>query len=352
MKIAIIGAGQIGLAFSKLMSIIFSSYPVEVWDKNFAWLPRDQQSMTFDADAETNESLAKRFHDGKVTHVINAMPFNYNEKVASAAFMARCHYIDFTEDDMSSDFVQEMFKGSGLNSATKCGVAPGFVNYIGHQLVAEVEFPESLLIGVGALPRNVNFSTPASSYNLTWSVDGLVNEYLRPCRVKLHGHETRVPALTGIETVIADGVIYEAAFTSGGVGSLVKELPRVSNVAYKTLRYPGHYAYVKDCVARNHGDFDRIKAEFLHVFPTTKNDVVIVYAEVTGKHHGRKVRETFSKRFAGVYGLSAIQTTTAGAGLAILELMINGTISGNITHSNMTLDTFYKTGVSGHCFKN
>jgi saccharopine dehydrogenase-like NADP-dependent oxidoreductase len=289
--------------------------------------------------------------DKKATHVMVAMPFMYNDKIALAAAKARCHYIDFTEDDLMADKVQAIYQvfnanGANLTCAVKCGLAPGFINYLGHSLVKDITGENyggggkctDLMISVGALPRNVNGRGP-DLYNLSWSVDGLVNEYIRPCRVRMMGEEKEIEPLLGLEPVIADGVEYEAAFTSGGIGSLVKELKKVQNVAYKTLRYPTHYDYVREAVARNHKDFDKIKAEFLKVFPFNTDDVIVVYAEAKGVNANNTYsRRSYSAHFVGVDGLSAIQSTTAGGGVAVLELMLKGQISGIVNHADITLD--------------
>jgi saccharopine dehydrogenase-like NADP-dependent oxidoreductase len=152
-------------------------------------------------------------------------------------------------------------------------------------------------------------------------------------------------ALTQQELVIADGIQYEAALTSGGVGSLLTDLPHVPNIAYKTLRYPGHYSYAQDIVAKHNGDFESIKAEFLSTFPYNDDDVIVVYAEAKGRNEqGNRVRKTFSRRYVGHGGLSGIQCTTAGAGVAMLEMMLIGTVkSGIIKHKDVSLEQFCQT---------
>jgi saccharopine dehydrogenase-like NADP-dependent oxidoreductase len=357
MKVIIFGGGQIGTAVEGFCYNLF--YPVmpgekcEVWDK----LSKDP----VDVDAYSGEELTQRLRDASATHVIVAMPFTYNEKIANAAFNANCHYIDFTEDDVMADKVQAIYRQNpSLTCAVKCGLAPGFINYLGHSLVKDITGEDygfdgkctELMISVGALPRNVNGRKPEDLYNLSWSVDGLVNEYIRPCRVRWNGSEIEVDPLTGIETVIADGVQYEAACTSGGIGSLVKELKNVPRVVYKTLRYPGHYEYVRDAVSRNNKDFDKIKAEFLKIFPFNTDDVIAVYAEAKGVNaNNTYVRRSYSAHFVGVEGLSAIQSTTAGGGVAVLELMLAGKISGIVNHADISLEMLSKTNTFQAAYK-
>jgi saccharopine dehydrogenase-like NADP-dependent oxidoreductase len=202
------------------------------------------------------------------------------------------------------------------------------------------------MISVGALPDSVSYdeSTPWDSYNLTWSIDGLVNEYLRPCQVKIDGHGREVEALTGIVNVVLDGEHYEAAYTSGGVGSLVNELSHVPNICYKTLRYPGHFKYARTVIGKHSGNFPLVKKEFLEKFATTTSDVIVAYAKAAGKSKaGKPVTSARWDKFYGVDGLTAIQSTTAGSGMAVLELMLKGRVQGIVNHSTIKLDDFVST---------
>lgn len=307
-----------------------------------------------DLGSASVEDLAKILRDQKATHVINALPFSLNEKAASAAVAANCSYIDFTEDDVMADKVQKLFNGKELNCAVKCGLAPGFINYIGYKLVDEIDTPDTLMISVGALPRNVSYDInhPEHSYNLSWSVDGLVNEYIRPCRIRRGGELMEVPALGNLTKVVLDGIEYEAAYTSGGVGNLARDLSHVPNVAYMTLRYPGHYRYVRSVVQDAFGKFDKIKKVFENTFPFNDDDVIVVYANASGKDaNGKTVRKSYSNRFYGVNGLSGIQSTTASSGVAMLELMLGGKVKGTINQTDVPLDDFMATTAFSNYYK-
>jgi saccharopine dehydrogenase-like NADP-dependent oxidoreductase len=367
-NILITGAGQIGQAahillrsrtaqkqksLPRTLAETFSTYQEEnvfvglglqLWDKYAG----ESVDKTVDFETASVDEIASLLKSSDISYVINALPFFLNEKIATAAAQAGCHYIDFTEDDVMAEKVQRIYANSSLTCAVKCGLAPGFINYVGHDLAKRIHSPQKLMISVGALPRSVGFvkGDPGSNYNLSWSVDGLVNEYIRPCSVRMNGKEASIPPLTGLETIIIDGREYEAAFTSGGIGSLVKELSHIPNVYYKTLRYPGHYSYVSEVVDRHHGNFDAIKKDFLKKFPYNRHDTIVVYAECVGKtNDSRLVREVFSASFYGVKQLSAIQSTTAGGALSVLELILKGQLKGIINHADVPLASFLNTEI-------
>ena len=96
---------------------------------------------------------------------------------------------------------------------------------------------------VGALPQ---YPSNALNYNLTWSTDGVINEYFEPCEAIVDGELVEVPALEEREEFSLDGVTYEAFNTSGGLGTLCETLKgKVRTLNYRTIRYPGHAAIMK-----------------------------------------------------------------------------------------------------------
>lgn len=354
-KVAILGAGQIGQAVFQIIknlnySLSYHANQIDViiFDSNKSNLLFANNNSFHENNFEIMDVdiIAEEFREEGVTHIINALPFYMNEKVATAAVKAGCSYIDFTEDDIMADKVQEIFRDSGLTCVVKCGLAPGFINYLGNSLTNKIDLPDILEVAVGALPRSISYDSnhPENAYNLTWSVDGLVNEYIKPCRIRENGQICNVPPLSNLTKVIIDGTEYEAALTSGGIGSLVQDLTNVSNVSYKTLRYPGHYKYISELVKETNADFGKLRSIFLEKFSFTDDDVIIVYGKALGKDkNGRNICRSYANKFYGVDGLTAIQSTTASSGVAILELILNNVISGIVNHTEIPFESFTNT---------
>ena len=359
-KIAIFGAGKIGTAVYKMV-LEFNKYHIYhsnsmrkpiaepmVFDKS---LPPNNinhlQHFTFlDVEDSSPQSIAYRLKDLDLQVVINCLPFFLNEKLAQASILANCHYIDFTEDDAMSEKVRNLYKMTNLKCITKCGLAPGFINYVGADLVQGLE-KSGLYIYVGALPRVIsNYSEDKPNYDLSWSVDGLVNEYIQPAKVKDWNKIQYVKPLQCIETVLIDGVKYESAITSGGVGTLPEDLENVEDVYYQTLRYPGHYDWVKREIYNTDGDFDKLKESFLQHFTYNDDIVIVTLAEACGFVGAQATKRTWSSKYYGKNGLSAIQATTAAGGVAILEMLIKGKWALRnepINHKDISLEDFKKT---------
>jgi hypothetical protein len=90
---------------------------------------------------------------------------------------------------------------------------------------------DTVKLRVGALPQ---YPSNALNYNLTWSTDGVINEYCEPCEAIVNGLRREVPALAELEEFSLDGVTYEAFNTSGGLGTLCETLEgKVRNLNYR-----------------------------------------------------------------------------------------------------------------------
>src|SRR5690606_18947596 len=88
----------------------------------------------------------------------------------------------------------------------QCGLAPGFVSVVAQAMTRDFDELDSVHMRVGALPQ---FPTSALKYNLTWSTDGLINEYCNPCEVIHQGQRRDVLPLEGVEQFSLDGIRYE-----------------------------------------------------------------------------------------------------------------------------------------------
>jgi saccharopine dehydrogenase-like NADP-dependent oxidoreductase len=188
-------------------------------------------------------------------------------------------------------------------------------------------------------------------YNLTWSTDGLINEYCNPCEAIVDGQLRETSALEEIEHFSLDGIDYEAFNTSGGLGTLCESLAgKVQNLNYKTVRYPGHRDIVKMLIRDLElGKLERrpiLKDVLETSIPMTKQDVVLVFVSVIGMRDGRLEQESYAKKIYSqvVNGqlLSAIQLTTASGICAMVDMVVTGKLPqhGMVRQEQATLSDF------------
>jgi saccharopine dehydrogenase-like NADP-dependent oxidoreductase len=199
---------------------------------------------------------------------------------------------------------------------------------------------------VGALPR---YPLNRLKYNLTWSTDGLINEYCNPCEAIVDGRLREVPALEEMEHFSLDGIDYEAFNTSGGLGTLAETLEgRIENLNYKTVRYPGHRDIIKTLVRdlRLGQRRDIMKDVLEAAIPITYQDVVLVFVTVSGQQKGQLTQESYAKKVYAhdVEGqlMSAIQITTAAGLCAMVDLLVDGHLPkrGFVRQEQADLKTF------------
>ena len=245
---------------------------------------------------------------------------------------------------------------AGARSAfmPQCGLAPGFISIVANDLAQHFERLDSVRMRVGALPQ---FPTNALNYNLTWSTDGLINEYCNPCEAIHGGNRIEVLALQGIEQFSLDGITYEAFNTSGGLGTLCETLDgTVRELNYKTVRYPGHCERMRMLVddLRLGERRELFKDVLESAIPMTLQDVVLIFATVTGMRDGRLTQESYankvySREIAGTRW-SAIQITTAAGICAMVDLMREGALpkTGFLRQEDVALQSFLANRFGGY----
>jgi saccharopine dehydrogenase-like NADP-dependent oxidoreductase len=280
--------------------------------------------------------------------VISALSYRFNPQVAEAAQMAGIHYFDLTEDVETTRQVREVAERarSGQVFVPQCGLAPGFVSIAAHELTQSFEKLDTVRMRVGALPQ---FPSNALKYNLTWSTDGLINEYCNPCEAIHEGQRQVVLPLEGLEHFSLDGVRYEAFNTSGGLGSLCDTLEgRVRELNYKTIRYQGHRELASFLVheLRMSQHREQLKEILERAVPVTFQDVVVVFCTVSGWRNGQHVQLTDARKIyhQSVHGehWSAIQITTAAGVCAMVDLAFEGKLEGTgfIRQESVSLPRF------------
>jgi len=207
---------------------------------------------------------------------------------------------------------------------------------------------------VGALPV---YPTNALKYNLTWSTDGLINEYCNPCESIIDRVRRETLALEEMEAFSLDGIAYEAFNTSGGLGTLCETLSgRVENLNYKTVRYPGHRDLVKMLIRDLRlGQRRELLKDVLEAsVPMTHQDVVLVFVTVSGMQDIRLTQESFAKKIysktLGTRLYSAIQITTAAGVCAMVDLVREGALPqrGFVRQEDADLERFLANRFGRH----
>jgi len=344
--ITLIGAGRVGQLVAEHL-VHAGDYRLTVLDRSaqaLAQLPAHPRLRTQTVDLADGALLAERLRHQFA--VLNAAPFALAGTVAGAARVAGVHYLDLTEDVAATRQARALAEGAPRAVLPQCGLAPGFIAILGHDLAGRFERLHTLQLRVGALPE---YPANALGYNLTWSPEGLINEYCEPCEAIVDGRRALVPALGDVESLTIDGEAFEAFNTSGGLGTLCETLAgRVQRLDYRSIRYPGHAAQMRLLLdglrLRERREWLRELLEF--ALPATLQDRVLVFATATGWREGRFEQQSRAVhvRHAEVYGRprSAIQIATAAGLCAALDLLAQGRLpqQGFVRQEDIALADF------------
>jgi saccharopine dehydrogenase-like NADP-dependent oxidoreductase len=344
--IVIIGAGKIGSMIAEMLTGC-GDYAVTIVDRSQAQLdrldtklPAKRIAIDITDGARLLDVLTGQYA------VLSAAPYHATRRIAEAAKAANVHYLDLTEDVASTRTVKQLSLGAKIAFIPQCGLAPGFITIVASDLISRFDSLQDVRMRVGALPK---FPSNALNYNLTWSTDGVINEYCEPCEAIVNGQLRDTQPLEECEEFSLDGVLYEAFNTSGGLGTLCETLAgRVRNLNYRTIRYPGHAAIMKALLndLRLRDRRDMLKDILENAVPITLQDVVIIFVTVSGMRGGQLVQETYANKiYAAPIGgrvHSAIQITTASGICTVLDMLKSGDLPqcGLIKHEEIALKGF------------
>jgi lysine 6-dehydrogenase len=279
-----------------------------------------------------------RGHDA----VISCVTYFHNLQLARAAIEARAHFCDLGGNNsvVASELALDAeARAAGVNLIPDCGLAPGMVSVLAMHGAARFDELEAIHIRVGGLPQGPR---PPLNYQIVFSVEGLLNEYVERARVIRGGQIVEVESLTEVESLSFPAPFdrMEAFQTSGGTSTLPDTFHgRLRELDYKTIRYPGHCEQFKLLVelglaASEEIDLDgtrvrprRLLGEMLaRRLPADEPDVVLVRLSFQGRAGGKDTRLRYDiiDRFDECTGLSAMMRTTAFPASIIAQMMARG----------------------------
>ncbi|MDT7543252.1 MAG: hypothetical protein QOE33_3156 [Acidobacteriota bacterium] len=347
MKILVLGAGRMGLG---------AAY-------DLAHNSPDVLSVTVaDIDSERARAVCETVGSAKLTpaqidvedsdHVvalmrghdaaISCITYLHNLRLARAAINARTNFCDLGGNNsvVASELaLDEEARAARINIVPDCGLAPGMVVVLAAHGAERFDEIEAIHIRVGGLPLQPK---PPLNYQIVFSVEGLINEYVERARVVRGGRIIDVESMTEIEELEFPAPFgkLEAFQTSGGASTLPDTfLGRIKELDYKTIRYPGHCALVKlliDLGLASSDEVDlgsarisprRLLGELLmRHLPADEPDAVLVRLEFRGRTNNetRRLRYDIIDRFDERTRLSAMMRTTAFPASIVAQTMARG----------------------------
>jgi saccharopine dehydrogenase-like NADP-dependent oxidoreductase len=330
-KVMVVGAGKIGSLIACLFNQA-SDYQVYLVDQQFTGAKIErllQEQTTIEAlplDVRQQKAVIEIIEQRQIQAIVSCLPYYVNVEMARIAKACGIAYFDLTEDIEVTQTIRQLADGATQAFVPQCGLAPGFVSVVAHELIQHFDTVDTVKLRVGALPQ---YTHNTLHYALTWSTAGLINQYGNPGQAIVDGCLTQVRPLESLEAVKLDGQTYEAFNTSGGLGSLAESyVGKVNHLNYKTLRYPGHCEKMRVLMndLKLNEDRDNLQKILENAVPKTDQDVVIIYVSVNGKKAGTfvekgYVKKIYPQRIADM-NWSAIQVATASGACGIVDIVL------------------------------
>ncbi|MDL5514654.1 saccharopine dehydrogenase C-terminal domain-containing protein [Arenibacter sp. M-2] len=357
-NMVIAGAGGIAQAVGLLLSE-WSNVPIRIFIGNrrlekaemvAKWIgegttdPLVAQAFCL-SDRGLTKEMEEIFAEGDV--LLDCLPGSLAPKMAGYAKKYGLHYVNLTEYVAETNEIMALAKNAETGFVLQSGLAPGYIDILAHYLYQEfcrkyrVDKGDKLQFKVGAL---TDHAVAPHYYGFTWSPVGVATEYMKDAEAVRDFKKVPLKSLSERARIIIDGRTYEEDLTSGGAADLPDALAgKVRHLDYKTLRYPGHYAWVQQQIeglANGDTAIGTLQEKMETEIPHMEQDQIVLYAAVEGKDsHGVLRRSEVSKLIrpqkVGKHRLRAIQATTAAPMVQAAFMLLESDRKGVVLQSQI-----------------
>ncbi|NOY22856.1 MAG: hypothetical protein GXO70_05025 [Acidobacteria bacterium] len=172
--------------------------------------------------------------------LIDALPSVWSYPLLQAAAKAgiRAVSVSFLEEDFMA--LDNEAKAVGALIVPDCGAAPGFSHLMAGYSVRQLGGASRVVMKLGAIPKS---PMPPFFHSLTWSVEDLMEEYVRPAKVRKNAHVTTEDPFESVQEEEINGLKLQS-FVSDGARSFLTSYPDVPEMEERTLRWHGHLEFM------------------------------------------------------------------------------------------------------------
>jgi saccharopine dehydrogenase-like NADP-dependent oxidoreductase len=311
MRILVLGGGQQGRVIAADLARALPRSRVTVADVRRPALPPLGNLDWSELDAADLAALTRLMADHD--RVVGALPSRFGFDAMRAAIETRRPMVDVSFSAENPLDLDADARRAGIAIVPDCGLAPGLSHLlVGH--AAARAMPDEAIIYVGGVARD---PTRPYGYTVTWSLDDLLEEYVRPARLVRDGAPVTLPVFSELERIAVEGVGEMEAFLSDGLRTLMWTLP-IRDMSERTLRWPGHVASIQPLLATG-----RFLDEFRNrCVSDPPDDLVVLLVRV--RHGDRWQRAGLVDRYDPESRLTAMARTTALTTAAMARLVAQG----------------------------
>lgn len=243
-KIVVLGAGRVGKVIAGDLSRDFDVTSADVSAAALEKLAARFPVKTRVTDLGDAKAVGAAIADAEL--VVCAVPGFMGFQTLKTILENGKNVVDisfFAEDALELD---ALAKEKGVIATVDCGLAPGNSDFIAGYYADKMQIDDfEFLVGGLHFGR-----TGPNGYLPTFSPVDVWEEYIRPARYVRDNKVITMPALSEPEIVeynVGGHHLVLEAFNTDGLRSLITTMKgRIPNMKEKTLRYPGHIAYIEE----------------------------------------------------------------------------------------------------------
>lgn len=293
------------------------------------------EAMVLDARDEAAVRRALKGYDV----ALSAVPYFFNLALTRAAIASGVSFCDLGGN---TDIVRQQHaldgkaRRAGVRVIPDCGMGPGMGNTLAVYAMGLLDTAAHVYLYDGGLPQH---PAPPWNYQLTFSIEGLTNEYFGGMTVLRGGRLTHIPCFTEFEKVEVPPLgELECFFIAGGASTAPWTFAgKLQTYELKVLRYPGNFAQLKAFSDLGLFDTKPVKVDGREVVPRhvfhalfepqvrteVIKDVCIVRVRAVGTKDGAPAEAMVEviDYYDEATGFSAMQRTT-GWHLSIVAAMM------------------------------
>jgi saccharopine dehydrogenase-like NADP-dependent oxidoreductase len=338
LRILVLGKGNIGAVSAKDLAQTLPSVEIVVADKKLNQNSHiDNSVFLVQLDASNYRKLvdfAKEFD-----LVIGALPGAIGYQSVKACIDAKVDMVDISYMPQNPLMLNQDALKAHVTIVPDCGLAPGLSSMLVGHAVGLLDHVENVHVMVGGLPKE---RFPPLGYTITWSVNGLMDEYTRKARIVQNGKMMEVEPLSGLEKVEFPKVGQLEAFYTDGLRTLPHTVKGVKSMWEKTLRYPGHAKRIRLLKALGFFNEETIKVDDVIITPRKVTaqlfekklrrpkirDIVVMQVDVSGEKEG--INTCYTYRLLDEYDekceTTAMARTTAYPASVVAQFLVQKTI--------------------------
>ncbi len=348
MQVALLGSGMMGKAIAfdlsknpKIEKILVCDIDISEAKQVAEFIGSDKVVPTW-VDVRNLPGTKKAIGGSKV--IISAIHYQFNYDLSRLAIEIGAGFVDLggnTKVVGKQMGLNEEAKSKGVTIIPDTGLAPGLVQVLCAHGASKFDELDNIRMRVGGLPQHPR---PPLNYQVVFSVEGLINEYIEDAIVIRNGKVQNVEALSEVEEISFPKPFekLEAFQTSGGTSTMpITFYGKVKNLDYKTIRYPGHSQIFKNLISLGFCSSEKVSLERGEVIPRhltgrllqevlagDDRDVVLVSVILEGKSGGKQKKLTYRMvdYFDENTGLTAMMRSTGFPSAIIAQMMAEGKI--------------------------